>query len=109
MEVEPNQSNNGDDSGTEKNSARKVRLLKATVLACQKLLISLYEQNKQILYLSINNKYKGFVVDLAEHIAKIVGFQYEIVPTNGYGSVGKDGRWDGMIRELLEEVIQFIY
>ena len=65
--------------------------------------------NKKILYLSINNKYKGFVVDLAEHIAKIVGFQYEIVPTNGYGSVGKDGRWDGMIRELLEEVIQFIY
>ena len=48
------------------------------------------------------------MVDLAEHIAKIVGFQYEIVPTNGYGSVGKDGRWDGMIRELLEEVIQFI-
>ena len=49
------------------------------------------------------------MVDLAEHIAKIVGFQYEIVPTNGYGSVGKDGRWDGMIRELLEEVIQLIY
>ena len=107
MEVEPNQSNNEDDSGTEKNSARKVRLLKSTVLACYKLLICKW--NKKILYLSINNKYKGFVVDLAEHIAKIVGFQYEIVPTNGYGSVGKDGRWDGMIRELLEEVIQFIY
>ena len=105
MEVEPNQSNNEDNLGTEKKSARKVRLLQATVLTCY----SLYKQNKQILYLSINNKYKGFVVDLAEHIAKIVGFQYEIVPTNGYGSVGKDGRWDGMIRELLEEVIQFIY
>ena len=50
-------------------------------------------------------QYKGFVVDLAENIAKIVGFKYEIVPTNGYGSLGKDGRWDGMIRELLEEVI----
>ena len=51
-------------------------------------------------------QYKGFVVDLAENIAKIVGFKYEIVPTNGYGSPGKDGRWDGMIRELLEEVIR---
>ena len=102
MKVDPNQSNNEDDSGTEKKSARKVRLLQTTVLI-------LCKQNEQIVYLSINNKYKGFVVDLAEHIAKIVGFQYEIVPTNGYGSVGKDGRWDGMIRELLEEVIQFIY
>ena len=107
MEVEPNESNNDDDSGTEISSARKVRLPKATVLLCY--INFICKQNKQILYLSINNKYKGFVVDLAEHIAKIVGFQYEIVPTNGYGSVGKDGRWDGMIRELLEEVIQFIY
>ena len=105
MVVEPNQSNHEDDSETEKNSARKVRLLKSTVLACYKLC----KWNEKMLYLSINNKYKGFVVDLAEHIAKIVGFQYEIVPTNGYGSVGKDGRWDGMIRELLEEVIQFIH
>ena len=45
------------------------------------------------------------MVDLADNIAKIVGFKYKIVPTNGYGSLGKDGRWDGMIRELLEEVI----
>ena len=43
-------------------------------------------------------------MDLADNIAKIVGFKYKIVPTNGYGSLGKDGRWDGMIRELLEEV-----
>ena len=44
-------------------------------------------------------------MDLADNIAKIVGFKYKIAPTNGYGSLGKDGRWDGMIRELLEEVI----
>ena len=46
-------------------------------------------------------------MDLADNIAKIVGFKYKIIPTNGYGSLGKDGRWDGMIRELLEEVIPF--
>ena len=48
--------------------------------------------------------YEGFVVDLALAISKIVGFNFTIVPTDGYGSVGKDGRWNGMIRELLEEV-----
>ena len=53
-------------------------------------------------------QYKGFVVDLADNIAKIVGFKYQIAPTNGYGSPGKDGRWDGMIRELLEEVITYL-
>ena len=36
----------------------------------------------------------------------IVGFNFTIVPTDGYGSVDKDGRWNGMIRELLEEVRQ---
>ena len=50
--------------------------------------------------------YEGFVVDLALAISKIVGFNFTIVPTDGYGSVGKDGRWNGMIRELLEEVIK---
>ena len=44
------------------------------------------------------------MVDLASEIAAIVGFTYKIVLTNGYGSIGKDGRWNGMIRELLEEV-----
>ena len=44
------------------------------------------------------------MVDLASEIARIVGFTYKIVLTNGYGSIGKDGRWNGMIRELLEEV-----
>ena len=48
------------------------------------------------------------MVDLAENIARIVGFNYKIVPTDGYGSIGKDERWDGMIREILEEVFSKI-
>lgn len=51
-----------------------------------------------------NEKYEGFVVDLAKEIAAIVGFNYSIVPTNAHGSVDKNGRWNGMIREILEEV-----
>jgi hypothetical protein len=53
-----------------------------------------------------NEKYEGFVVDLAREIAAIVGFNYTIVPTNAHGSVDKNGQWNGMIKELLEEVIQ---
>ena len=49
--------------------------------------------------------YEGFVVDLAHAISAIMGFNFTIVPTDGYGSVGKDGKWNGMIRELLEEVL----
>ena len=53
-----------------------------------------------------SESYEGFVVDLASAISKIIGFNFTIIPTDGYGSVDKDGRWNGMIRELLEEVRQ---
>ena len=55
---------------------------------------------------NVNNvqKYEGFVVDLASEIASIVGFNYTIVPTNAHGSVDKNGQWNGMIQELLQEV-----
>ena len=51
-----------------------------------------------------NEKYEGFIVDLAKEIAAIVGFNYTIVPTKSHGSMDKSGQWNGMIRELLEEV-----
>lgn len=51
-----------------------------------------------------NDRYEGFVVDLAKDIADIVGFDFRIQVTNGYGNVDEHGQWNGMIRELLEEV-----
>ena len=51
-----------------------------------------------------SDQYEGFVVDLAREIATIVGFNYTIVPTKKHGSVDKSGQWNGMIKELLEEV-----
>ncbi len=52
-----------------------------------------------------NDRYEGFVVDLATEIASIVGFNFSIEVTDGYGSIDKEtGEWNGMIRELLEEV-----
>ena len=43
-------------------------------------------------------------MDLADEIAAVVGFNYTIVPTNAHGSIDKNGQWNGMIQELLEEV-----
>ena len=54
-----------------------------------------------------SDQYEGFVVDLAREIATIVGFNYTIVPTKKHGSVDKSGQWNGMIKELLEEVSFF--
>ena len=51
-----------------------------------------------------NDRYEGFVVDLAMEISRIVGFNFTIRITDGYGSVDERGQWNGMIRELLEEV-----
>ena len=52
-----------------------------------------------------NDKYEGFIVDLANKIASIVGFNFTIVPTKSHGSMSNNGEWNGMIKELLEEVI----
>ena len=51
-----------------------------------------------------NDRFEGFVVDMMAEIAGLVGFNFTIRLTDGYGSVDKDGNWNGMIRELLEEV-----
>ena len=54
-------------------------------------------------------QYEGFVVDLAKEIATIVGFNYTIMPTKAHGSVDKSGQWNGMIKELLEEVNEMAF
>ena len=51
-----------------------------------------------------NDRYEGFVVDLAHEISIVLGFNYTIQITDGYGSMDKSGNWNGMIRELLEDV-----
>ena len=51
-----------------------------------------------------NDRFEGFAVDLANRIASIVGFNLTIKLTDAYGSVDESGHWNGMIRELLEEV-----
>jgi len=51
-------------------------------------------------------EYEGFCVDLAEKIAKLVGFDYKIRPVrdNKYGSKEENGGWNGMVGELVRHV-----
>ena len=54
-----------------------------------------------------NDQYEGFCIDLLNEIAQILGFTYILrqAPNNGYGSRNQEtGEWNGMIRELLEQV-----
>ena len=56
-------------------------------------------------------EYEGFCVDLAEKIAKLVGFDYKIRPVRDskYGSKEKNGRWNGMVGELVRHVSHWSY
>ena len=51
--------------------------------------------------------YVGYMADLVERLAEIVGFDYDIRPVQD-GSFGyqrrRDGAWDGVIGELVSKV-----
>ena len=49
-----------------------------------------------------NDKYEGFAVDLVQEISNIVGFNFTLTPSSGYGSKREDGSWTGMIGEITE-------
>ena len=57
-----------------------------------------------------NAKYEGYLIDLIRHIADRLGFEYELYdsPDNNYGSVNEKGEWNGMIRELIEGVREYM-
>lgn len=50
--------------------------------------------------------YSGFVVDLANMLAKACNFEYELqeVKDGKYGSINESGHWNGMVNELLTQV-----
>uniref|UniRef100_A0A2C9JM66 Glutamate receptor n=1 Tax=Biomphalaria glabrata TaxID=6526 RepID=A0A2C9JM66_BIOGL len=53
-----------------------------------------------------DNRYEGFSVELANALAKEVGFTHEfrIVADNAYGAKLSNGSWNGMIGELISGV-----
>lgn len=54
-----------------------------------------------------NAQFEGYGIDLIHEISKILGFNYtfKLVPDGRYGSLNRETKeWDGMMRELLDQV-----
>jgi len=53
-----------------------------------------------------NFEFVGFVPDILERLSLMVGFNYEIrlVRDGRFGAEMPDGRWNGMIGELIRDV-----
>ncbi|KAK6173038.1 hypothetical protein SNE40_016574 [Patella caerulea] len=47
--------------------------------------------------------YEGYCVDLIALVAKKVGFEYTLLPSNDYGKKLENGSWTGMIGELVRK------
>nr|CAD7262763.1 unnamed protein product [Timema shepardi] len=50
-------------------------------------------------------KFKGYCIDLINEIRNLSQFEYEIfeAPDKRFGNMDENGRWDGMIKELVEK------
>jgi hypothetical protein len=52
-----------------------------------------------------NSQYKGYCIDLLERIAKICDFNYTIkLVEDGLHGTFVDGKWNGIISELIDKV-----
>lgn len=53
-----------------------------------------------------NDRFEGYCAELAEKVAKILKFDYEIIPVpdGQYGKLLDNGTWTGMIGELVSNV-----
>ena len=60
----------------------------------------MYEKNKT------TNKFLGFSIDLLYELAELMDFDYELyeAPDGKFGHMNEDGEWNGMIKELVEDV-----
>jgi len=53
-----------------------------------------------------NDRFEGYIADLLERLATKAGFSYVIrlVADNKYGSRQENGRWNGMVGEVIDSV-----
>ncbi|XP_056631910.1 ionotropic receptor 25a [Diorhabda sublineata] len=48
-------------------------------------------------------KFNGYCIDLINKIAEILKFDYDLIAIDKYGAMDDNGKWDGMVRELIEK------
>ena len=53
-----------------------------------------------------NDRFEGYIVDMLERLARKAEFSYviQLVADNKFGRRLESGRWNGMIREVMESV-----
>lgn len=54
-----------------------------------------------------NERYEGFGIDIIQELSQMLGFKYEfrLQADGAYGGIDKKtGEWNGMIREIQENV-----
>ncbi|CAN7936994.1 unnamed protein product, partial [Ixodes hexagonus] len=54
--------------------------------------------------LSGNDRFEGICVDLIREMSRLLGFRYQLrlVRDGSYGARNGDGRWNGMVREIID-------
>lgn len=59
-----------------------------------------------------NDQYEGFAIEIIQELSKLLHFNYTFIETDpDYGSLGKDGKWSGMLGAIIAGVsfIHFIH
>ena len=56
-----------------------------------------------------NNRFRGFCIEMLQKISVICNFTYTVkIVDDGFHGAFVDGRWNGMIAELIEKVLNFV-
>lgn len=55
-----------------------------------------------------NDRYEGFTIDLIERLSQLLGFSYEFAVEKSYGKKQADGKFNGMVQQLQEEVSTYV-
>ncbi|CAG9835987.1 unnamed protein product [Diabrotica balteata] len=48
-------------------------------------------------------QFNGYCIDLINKIAEILNFDYELIAVDKFGTMDENGKWDGMVKELIEK------
>ncbi|XP_049872669.1 glutamate receptor ionotropic, kainate 3-like [Pectinophora gossypiella] len=58
-------------------------------------------------YLTGNDQYEGFAIDLIDELSKRLGFNYEFEVEPTYGNLDSSGKWTGMVAKIREDKAEF--
>lgn len=47
--------------------------------------------------------FRGYCIDLIDKIADILKFDYEIIAVENFGVMDENGKWNGVVKELMEK------